>query len=171
MTRRIGQTRYPPECAAVRTVVAPDGRTWKVGRQWLPWRLRLRRERDDAPLFLDPMGLAEFGAGGIVLGLVVVVLVILLLFVLLPVVVLALEIVLAVLVLLVVVTGRVVFRRPWRVMARAEDEFRARHAWQVVGWRPSERVIDEVAEALAAGRTPATPEGAERVAVAVVVGR
>jgi hypothetical protein len=31
----------------MRRVAAPDGREWKVGRQWLPERVRIRRDARD----------------------------------------------------------------------------------------------------------------------------
>ena len=57
----------------MRRVTAPDGREWKVGRQWLPARMRIRRDDGDGPGdgdgggFLDTMGdflgIDDAGAG------------------------------------------------------------------------------------------------------------
>ena len=52
--------------------------------------------------------------------------------------------------------GRLLFRKPWTVRARAKQE--ATHRWQVAGFRNSGELRDEVADALRAGRAlpPAT---------------
>ncbi len=149
----------------MRAVQAPDGREWKVGRQWLPFRVRLRRQRDlpDPNWWLHLGDFVDFSLGGILVGLALAVLGVLLLFVVWPVVALAIEIVVLVIVFLVALAGRVFFRRPWRVVARTSDSFRASLAWHVAGWGESGRVIDEVADAIAAGHSQPRPAGAERV--------
>ena len=59
---------------------------------------------------------------------------------------------LLVLLFLVSLAGRLLFRRPWTVVARGETPGASReHEWRVVGWRPSSRLIDAAAKALAAG--------------------
>jgi hypothetical protein len=45
--------------------------------------------------------------------------------------------------------GRVAFRRPWTIEARAADG--TTQTWQVVGWRASRERRDEIADLLAAG--------------------
>ena len=70
----------------MRTVQAPDGRTWKVGRQWLPFRVRLRRERElpdgDGPSWLgDLFDLGDFSLGGLLVGLALAIVAVLLLLV------------------------------------------------------------------------------------------
>ena len=62
-------------------MLAPDGRTWKVGRQWLPDRVRLprrRREPGDGSGWIDLFDLGELMPGGILLTLVALVVVLLL---------------------------------------------------------------------------------------------
>jgi hypothetical protein len=154
----------------MRDVLAPDGRMWKVGRQWLPFRVRLRREREVPELGEPSWGFnldafADFSLGGILFGLAVAILGALLLVVVWPVVALALEIVILVVVFLVALAGRLVLRRPWRIVARTRGSARSTLAWHVVGWRASGRVIEEVADALAAGQSQPMPAGAERVLV------
>jgi hypothetical protein len=53
--------------------------------------------------------------------------------------------------------GRLLFRKPWTVRARADGVTRRR--WQVVGFRNSGELRDEVAESLRTGRAlpAATP--------------
>jgi hypothetical protein len=143
---------------------------WKVGRQWLPYRVRLRRGREpreshDLSWPGDLVDFADFGLGGILAGLAVAITVVLLFLVIWPVVALAFEIVLLIIVFLVGLGGRLIFRRPWRIVARTRGSIRSTLAWHVVGWRQSGRVIDEVADALAAGQIQPTPVGAERVLV------
>jgi hypothetical protein len=154
----------------VRAVSAPDGRSWTVGRQWLPFRVRVRPERDllDPPTassWVDADVFADFSLGGILVGLALAVLGVLLVLVVWPIVALAIEIVVLIVVFLVALAGRLLFRRPWRIVARTRDSVHSTLAWHVVGWGASGRVIDEVADALAAGETQPSPAGAERVLV------
>ena len=133
----------------MRRVTAPDGREWKVGRQWLPWRLRLRSDTLDAPDLGDVGGFDDLGGIAIALALVAVLIVIL--FVVFPVVVLAVELVILLLALIAGVFARLVFRKPWHVLARTGE---AAYRWPVHGWRASGRRVDEVADRLAAGSMP-----------------
>ena len=48
------------------------------------------------------------------------------------------------------IAGRLLFRKPWTVRARAGG--RTLHRWQVVGFRNSGELRDEVAAALSSGR-------------------
>jgi hypothetical protein len=48
--------------------------------------------------------------------------------------------------------GRIVFRRPWTVEARADDGTMLR--WQVIGWRASGEFRARAAESLRAGVIP-----------------
>jgi hypothetical protein len=140
-----------------RTAVAPDGVHWRVGRRWLPFRVRLRRDnwRDAAPTDFGDLALFD-SPGGVLAGLALTAAVILLLLVIWPIVAIALEVVLVALILIGAVGGRVILRRPWTVVARSERE--QEHSWRVAGWRRSGRLIDEIAESLESGR--ALPPGA-----------
>ncbi len=144
-----------------RDVVDPSGVRWRVGRQWTPWRVRIRAERPDWTSrdggggdWLGPLD----DAGAIVVALGLLVALALLFLVVCPVIVLALELVLVALLVLVGVVGRVVLRRPWTVHAVARGNRDHRHEWHVVGWRASGALIEEAAEALQAGRE--LPQGA-----------
>ena len=154
----------------MRTVGAPDGRTWRVGRQWLPFRVRLRRERElpdggDASWLDHLLDFGDFSLGGLLVGLALAILTVLLLAVVWPLVALAIEVVIAIVAFLVALAGHLFLRRPWRIVAHTRDSIHSTLAWHVVGWRASGAVIDEVADALAAGRSEPTPAGAERVLV------
>lgn len=132
-------------------MTAPDGREWKVGRQWLPRRLRVRRPDLD---WFDPSGGLD-DAGGLLLLLAVFAAVLLVVFVVFPVVVLALELLLLIFLLLLGVAGRVLFGRPWHVLARTEG---AAYRWPVKGWRESGERVDQVAGTLASGSVPGGAE-------------
>ena len=120
-------------------VTAPDGREWKVGRQWLPRRVRVRPD-------LDPFDFATFddAGAGIVVGLALALALFVALLLLAP--------LLELLILLVLLAGgviaRVVFRRPWHVIARSGREERR---WPVKGFRASGERVQEIAAALASG--------------------
>jgi hypothetical protein len=153
----------------MRQVTAPDGREWKVGRQWLPARMRIRRDRDDARDlgdggdgggFLDTMGdffgIDDAGAG-ILVGFAVLALSALVFAVVFPVIVLTLELIVLLALFLAGIAARVAFGRPWHVLARTDG---ARYRWPVRGWRASGERVDAVADALARG---SLPPGAETV--------
>lgn len=149
------------------SVLAPDGRKWTVGRQWLPRRVRIRRRKRDFPSDgLDGIAvladLAEFSAGAFALAWAIAAVVVFLLLIVWPIVALALELVILLLLLMGGLAGRLTRRRPWRVVARTKDSDADEMAWNVKGWRASSEVIEEVTRALAAGTVP-RPAGAERL--------
>ena len=142
-------------------VAAPDGTRWKVGRQWWPDR------KHDALDAADP-GAIDGGSGGgdggswldlgdadeFVVVLVVIGLAILaVLFfttVVIPLLAFTIELILLIVLFFAGIAGRLLFRKPWTVRARAKEE--ATHRWQVVGFRNSGELRDEVAAALSSGR-------------------
>lgn len=142
-----------------RTVTEPHGETWKVGRQWAPWRPRLRTPGEDGGgSWLDiPGGLADADdfAVGIVAGLLAVVVFAVLFLVVWPLVAIAIEIVLIALGILVATTGRVLLRMPWTVRAVAGNG--RERKWKTVGWGPSGRLVEQIASAIEHGTT--LPEG------------
>ena len=112
----------------------------------MPARVRLRdwdwREAGPGD-FAD----AELG------GLAVIAVAMVVFLVIWPIVAIALELLLLVLICLVGVAGRVLFRRPWTVIARSEATGSPRrHEWRVVGWRRSTRLIEDVIDSLKSGR-------------------
>jgi hypothetical protein len=135
-----------------RKVESPDGRTWTIGRRWLPRRRRIGRAKlpdiGDAG-GLDIGGADDLGFIGAILAVVVVAVVsVVVVLVLFNVVAIAIELLLVVLVLVGGVLSRVVFRRPWIVHARSDE---ATLEWPVVGYLPSRRKIADVARRLASG--------------------
>ena len=146
---------------AVRTVVGPDGRTWKVRRKWLSrsvsWRgpVRPKQAMDVA----DGFDLLDLGADLPVIGWVFMVLAIVVLIVggvalLLPLLVFLGELAFVVLLLLAGAAGRILLRRPWTVEARVKGTNEGRE-WKVVGWRESGDVVERMAERIAATGTVA----------------
>ena len=138
----------------MRQVTAPDGREWKVGRQWMPrWvRLRPRRKKKDGSGWdiLDASTYSD-DLGGILVGLALVAIVFVVLFVLFPVVAIALELLLLIVLFIAGLFARVALRKPWHVLAQTGE---AAYRWPVKGWRASGERVDEVADQLAAGSMP-----------------
>ena len=134
-----------------RKVRAPDGQTWTLGRRWLPRRRRLGRARvrDIGDGSLPDFGADDLGAIAVVIAAVIAVVVaVFLALMLFNVFAIAIELLLLVLVALAGVIGRVVFRRPWIVTAKAGS---TRLEWPVVGYFNSRRRIEEIAGQLALG--------------------
>ena len=152
-----------------RTVTDQYGETWRVGRQWAPWRPRLRtpgEDSDGSGFDVPGFGDGDAFAAGILLGLVAVVVVALLFLVVWPIVAIAAAIVLIALGVLVATVGRVLLRTPWTVRAVAENG--RERKWKTVGWGPSGRLVDEIAAAIEQGTT--VPPG-EIPAPRVALGR
>src|SRR5688500_4733473 len=119
------------------SVVAPDGRTWRVQRQWVPrlgqetlwgrfhrrFRQTIRKVGDVG----DPGCLEVFGEG-LLIGLLI------LAFVLLgfPVLTALLDIALLILLAALALLARLLLRRPWIVEATADDGTSL--TWRVSGW-------------------------------------
>ncbi|MDP1849485.1 MAG: hypothetical protein Q8K79_16970 [Solirubrobacteraceae bacterium] len=132
--------------------VGPDGIGWRVGRRWLPARVRLRDWdwRESAP---DWDGLSFFDdPSGFLLALGVIATAMIVFLVIWPIVAIALELVILALLFLASLAGRVLFRKPWTVFARSAGLGEPRvHEWRVVGWRDSSRLIADVRAALRSG--------------------
>ena len=135
---------------AVRTVVDPEGRTWRIRRRWLSHSVSWRGPRDltppgpdllDAGLLADDLGCLP--AIGIVVTCAVAVA--LALFFVLPAIVFAVELVAVLLLLLLGALARIVLRRPWTVEARVKGTNQGRE-WKVVGWRASGELVETLAE-------------------------
>lgn len=104
------------------------------------------------------------GAGGILAAIVVAIVVAVLLAYLIPLLIFILEVLLILAVIGIAVFGRVVLRKPWRLVLRPVDEGGGTRAWHVVGWRSSRRAIAAIKDAVQAGREP-DPPGAEEVSL------
>ena len=100
-------------------------------------------------------------AGIVLIGVVVVVLVAY--FVVIPLLFAVIDALVLVVLVAAAIVGRVLFRRPWRVEARAADD--TVHTWEVVGWRASGDHVALVAQQspdglpLPAGETEPRPRG------------
>lgn len=145
-----------------RTLRAPDGRVWRVGRDWPTHfkapRLKLprRRDRRDGSC-LDILNFGDFGGfddiAGVIGGLVVmIVLTVVLLFIGAPLLVFALQGL-----VFLAATGwglvlRQIGRRPWTVVVRSNGSPPEEATFRVVGWRASGRLVAEIARRLKAGR-------------------
>ncbi len=159
-------------------MTAPDGTEWRVGRQWLPRRPRLRnKDDDDGPDGGDFDVPTPSGGGGsgfldafddlfaiiLVVGAVLLV-VAFFATVVFPVLVIAIELILLLVLFLAGLAGRVLLGRPWTVRARnSKDKQELR--WAVRGFRRSGEARDAVAAQLAAtGRAPESGASLERIA-------
>ena len=139
-------------------MVGPGGRVWTVGRRWVGDRPRVRKTRDSefggagsewGDLF--DFAFDDITPGAILAALTFVIVVAVLVTVVWPLVAIAVEIVLLLIVFAAGVVGRVLFRRPWTVEARAAH---LRAEWNVIGWRASGELIEDVSRRIAAGEDP-----------------
>jgi hypothetical protein len=141
-----------------RLVSTPNGQVWRVSRRWsrrqLPrWRkARVGRPGDSADTLLS---IPDFGAAddigtAILAALAAVVFV----FVLIPLLLFGLELVLLGLAVATGMFARTLLGRPWVVQAQQVGPADEPISWRATGWRHSSRLIDEVSEALQAGRDP-----------------
>lgn len=152
-----------------RVADGPAGQRWVVRRRWAPrlgpdtlfgrFKRRItgtgRRSRELIEgLDAVPDGCvdAEGLLVGIVVAIVLVVVGLLLIFVVIPLLVALVDLLILLLLALLGILGRIVFRRPWTIEARADDG--TIRTWKVVGWRASRDHRDEIAQLLAAGITP-----------------
>src|SRR5687767_12237701 len=128
----------PPPRQPELKVTAPDGTRWQVGRQWWPERGRDRDyEVADVPADIGGGGdgswfadLADADEFVFVLAVIGLVLLAILFFttVVIPVIAFTIELVVILVLFFAGLAGRLLFRRPWTVRARAE---RRTHRWQV----------------------------------------
>jgi hypothetical protein len=160
-----------------RTVIAPDGERWRVGRRWLnrsppkPWtRWRRNRKGNDDGDLVDTLAPdlltgAVDGPAGLVAAAAVVVVIALLVFVLLPLIGIAFELALLIGFVMSGLFGRVVLRRPWTIEAISLDDPARRHAFAVVGWRRSGRSLAALASAIQTTGPPSALPEAEPLAL------
>jgi hypothetical protein len=100
--------------------------------------------------------LDDLGAAALVLLAVVVVAV-----VVIPLLLFGVELILLGLLIATGIVGRTLLGRPWIVRATPLGPEVEELSWRVVGWRRSNRVIEEVAASLSAGLDPSPTEAAE----------
>jgi hypothetical protein len=142
-------------------VSTPGGERWQIARVWTERKMpRWRKVGLEGGFeWLAPDGPDESFLLwlALVIGTVVVVLVVI------PLLLFGIELVLLGIVIAAAILGRGLLGRPWLVRAKPVDGAGEAIAWRVVGWRRSQRVIEEVAAALSGGGTPRPLEPAERV--------
>lgn len=132
-------------------VTGPDGRSWRIGRQWLPWQVR-RRELDSDDTFHiteaadDPLSVLALFALAVVAAV--------LLAFLLPLLLLGLEFALLVVLVPLLAAFRVLTRRPFTVTARERGKAVPAATKQVVGWRASGRTAARWADQVRNGGQP-----------------
>ena len=137
-----------------KSVRAPDGTTWRVGRRFLPWRLRWRggpKEVLDAVDATELLGVLDDGifvAVGVVLA--VIAFLVLATFFVLPLIVLTVEVALALFIVGLVFAWRIVFRKPWLVTAAVNRT--VHRQWKRVGWRASGHLVEQVASSIERGQ-------------------
>jgi hypothetical protein len=156
--------------ARARTVTGPDGRVWKVGRQWVSDRVRLRRDRErDVPeggedgwSLGDLFSFDDITPSAVAAGLAIALVGVLLFVVVWPLVALVLELVILLVIFVASVAARVVLRRPWQVVAKTNGPPPDVLSWQVVGWRASRRAISEIGRSLEAGEVNPRLENSPR---------
>ena len=132
-------------------VTGPDGRRWRVGRQWLPWQVR-RRELDGEDAF-HLVDAADDPLSALALFALAVVAAVLLAF-LLPLLLLGLEIALLIVLVPLLAAFRVLTRRPFTVTARERGQAMPRATQRVVGWRASGRTAARWADQVRNGGQP-----------------
>ena len=136
--------------------MAPDGVEWQVGRRWstrrFGWTWSRRGIASDAL-----SGLGQ-GLGGVDLreGGLVIVAALAAALVLIPLLFFGIELIILGGLLAAGMVGRTALRQPWVIEARASDPLTSGRQleWHVTGYRKSQKLIDEVACDLAAGREP-----------------
>lgn len=146
-----------------RTVIAPDRRSWRVRRVILPRIPRLEffrgRRRDGAPgdgswwEGLDPSPVLE-GFDEIVWVVLAAAAIAAIIFFVLPILIFLLDVVVVLAVAVAGIATRVLFGRPWKIVAATESGIGETHAWAVIGTRSSARAVDTVARDLLNGRSP-----------------
>jgi hypothetical protein len=122
-------------------------------------RLRANRERaaEDGS-WLDGLWLPDFDFAGFddspAAAIAIAIGALLLFLVLLPLIGIALELIVLLVLLWSGIVGRVVFGRPWIVVATDLDDPARSAAIAVKGWRRSGRAVAEIATAIRAGESP-----------------
>ncbi|HEY5710149.1 MAG TPA: hypothetical protein VIS51_12245 [Solirubrobacterales bacterium] len=154
-------------------VTSPDGHRWQVGRRWvdrslpdLRHRYRTHREKvfgdDNGSGPLDVLMLPDFDlldfddspVAAIAVAAAVAIGALLLFLILLPLIGIALELIILLVLLWSGIVGRVVFGRPWVVVAADLDDPERSAAFAVKGWRRSGQATEELKRAITVAGTP-----------------
>jgi hypothetical protein len=105
---------------------------------------------------LDDLGVAVLAFLAVVVVAIVVI----------PLLLFGIELILLGLLMATGILGRTLLGRPWIVYATPPAEEAEGLSWRVVGWRRSNRLINEVAVSLGAGLDPSPAEASELVSTA-----
>lgn len=153
------------------TTRAPDGTEWTVRRRWAPpteegrfrlyWRWMVPTRSEPVPLpGQDPVArgaTALLGPGrGMAIWFVWAALAVLGGLVVIPILLTVVDVVLVAAGAVAGIASRVALRRPWTIEAIAADG--RGHEYRVAGWKPSQRLVHDLAFALETGR-PVPPGG------------
>ena len=150
------------------TAIGPDGRQWRIKRHWLSLRPRWRGGDNwgehwwDIPDVGNPFDLFDDGPFAILFAVVILFLIGLIFF---PVFALVIELIIVVLALVITLAAKVLFRRPWIVLAHTDGHPPEDLRWKVVGWRRTHEVMEGIRASLEAGVTFLSPH-AEPIVVA-----
>lgn len=144
---------------AEKTVKGPDGRVWEVGRLWfhrMPRRYKRKRFNENVLEFADIGGGIDHPVAFIAIIAVAVVVILGWMF-LVPAMILLVD-----LLFLLVVAGfgiatRVLFRRPWKVVAETADAPAERIELPVVGYKAAGAKVDELVYQIQETGTPIRP--------------
>jgi hypothetical protein len=148
------------------TVTSPDGHRWRVGRRWLDRplpnlrrRFRVNREKvAEEPTWFDGLMIPDFDLldfdDSPVAVIAIAIGALLLFLVLLPLIGVALELIVLLVLLWSGIVGRVLFGRPWVVVAANLDDPQHSAAFAVKGWRRSGQAIEEVSRAIVVDGPP-----------------
>ena len=137
---------------AARTVVDPEGNTWRIKRRWVHRTVRWRGPKGERVLdFADAGDLLGFAdelpvLGVMLAGLGALLLALAAVFFVIPAMVFALELLVVLLAIGLGVAARILFRRPWTVEARRLDTRTVGRTWKVVGWKASGELVETLAE-------------------------
>jgi len=83
--------------------------------------------------------------------------------VVIPLLLFGIELILLGLLIAAGIVGRTLLGRPWIVRAAPLGSRVEELSWRVVGWRRSNRVIEEIVASLSAGHDPSPAEAAEPI--------
>jgi hypothetical protein len=147
-------------------VTSPDGHHWRVGRRWLDrplpnLRRRFRTNREkvaDEGAWFDGLMIPDFDvldfddSPATVIAIAIGAL--LLFLVLLPLIGIALELIVLLVLLWSGIVGRVLFGRPWIVVAANLDDPRRSAAFAVKGWQRSGQAVEDLSRAIAVDGPP-----------------
>jgi hypothetical protein len=146
---------------AEQTVRGPDGRIWEVGRVWFHrtprWNKPKKGDGVDgatkAEFGLEAASTAAEAPAALVIVVVLVVLALAWAFIF-PVLIFLLDLLLIALIAGVTVLVRVLFRRPWKVVAETNDPPAERVEIPVFGYRAAGAKVDEIAYQIQETGTP-----------------